>query len=73
MTKYLNHELISAATSNHLNDMICINCSVRLERIRNRYDKSLTYDLIIGIHLTDVGILNYRLTCEEQQIKNLLE
>jgi hypothetical protein len=73
MTKYLNHELISASLPNHPNDIICINCNVRLEQIINRYDKILRYDLISAINFREVGIINYRLTCEEQQIKNLLE
>lgn len=72
MIDFLNHKLINSPAPNFPNDLVCINCSVRLEQVIHLEEYNLVLDYIFDI---DAGTVykNYNLSCEEQQIKNLLE
>lgn len=72
---YLGHNLINSPAPNFEDDMICTICNIRLE-------PNLNEDINCKFHLVKNFTLNvaageifkfYNLTCEEQQIKNLLE
>lgn len=70
MIEYLNHKLMSAQILNFEEDLVCINCRVRLgPKIDGTY-------FIVENYIPNVSgaeLLDCNITCEEQQIKNLLE
>lgn len=70
MIIYLGHKLISAPMINYPDDMVCLLCKVRLEPKLDKRSYRLVFNYSFNIGGT---ICNYDLTCEKQQIKNLLE
>lgn len=75
MKEFLGHKLVNSPMLNYKNDLVCIICNVRLEHFPTTIE---SYSLITNFNEAkfnagDIGENNYSLSCEEQQIKNLLE
>ncbi len=82
----LGHNFVNAGSIRFINDFICKNCNVRIiivdensnEETKRTFDEK--FNLIVGYIDDNPGNegdipdeKKYNLTCEEQQIKNLLE
>ncbi len=76
MIEYLGHKLISSPAPNYPNDLVCEICKLRLEPL-DCHGEYIQYRSIIkykpDVSAGEEDNTNYNLTCEEQQIKNLLE
>lgn len=72
MIEYLGHKLTPAPVQNFENDLVCINCLIRLELAKNKTEYYLIKDYIPNVKAGEIT-RNYNLSCEEQIIKNLLE
>lgn len=64
---YLNHELIITSNSSSELDYICNNCNIQL------YMTVYFGDKFLNTKESIIEAVEYNLTCEEQQIKNIIE